>query len=227
MLELKAENREVFGKKLKSFRQEGKLPAVLYGPKEPSRPIFVSLKDFKKLWKEAGESTLVQLRLTSDVKKLSTSDVVKEVLIQDVAVDAVKDEPVHVDFYAVRMDKPIQASISLIFEGVSPAVKNLGAILVKVAREVEIEALPKNLPHELIINIFSLNNLEDKILAKDIKLPNGVKLITSPEEVIALVEIPKEEEVVPAEEKIAFEQIEVVGKKEKEEKEKEAAEAQE
>ncbi len=227
MLELKAENREVFGKKLQSSRQEGKLPAVLYGPKEASRPIFVSLKDFKKLWKEAGESTLVQLRLTSDVKKLSTSDVVKEVLIQDVAVDAVKDEPVHVDFYAVRMDKPIQASISLIFEGVSPAVKNLGAILVKVAREVEIEALPKNLPHELIINIFSLNNLEDKILAKDIKLPNGVKLITSPEEVIALVEIPKEEEVVPAEEKIAFEQIEVVGKKEKEEKEKEAAEAQE
>lgn len=221
MLELKAENREVFGKKLQSSRQEGKLPAVLYGPKEPSRPIFVSLKDFKKLWKEAGESTLVQLRLTSDVKKLSTSDVVKEVLIQDVAIEPIKGEPVHVDFYAVLMDKPIQASVPLVFEGVSPAVKNLGGILVKVLHEVEIEALPKNLPHELSIDISSLSNLEDKVFAKNIKLPSGVSLVISSEEVIALVEAAKEEEAAPAEEKIAFEQIEVVGKKEKEEAEAE------
>lgn len=222
MLELKAENREVFGKKLKAFRQEGKLPAVLYGPKEASRAIFVSLKDFKKLWKEAGESTLVQLRLTSDVKKSSTSDVVKEVLIQDVALEPIKGEPVHVDFYAVLMDKPIQATVSLVFEGVSPAVKNLGGILVKVLHEIEIEALPKNLPHELSLDVSSLINLEDKVFAKDIKLPGGVSLMTNSEEVIALVEAPKEEPAGPAEEKIAFEQIEVAGRREKEE-----AEAQE
>ncbi len=214
MLELQTEKREIFGKKLKPFRKQGKLPAVLYGPKEKSQPLFVLLKDFKKLWKEAGESTVIQLNLEKSRK---------EVLIQDVAMDPIKDEPIHVDFYAVQMDKPIEASIALVFEGVSPVVKNLGGVLVKVMHEVEVEALPKNLPHELIVDISKLENFEDKILAKDIVLPEGVKLITSPEEVIALVEEPREEEVAPVtEEKISFEEIEVAGVKEKEEKEEEA-----
>ena len=209
MLELQTENREVFGKKLKPFRKQGKLPAVLYGPKEKSQPLFVSLKDFKKLWREAGESTVIQLNLEKSKK---------EVLIQDVAVDPIKDEPVHVDFYAVQMDKPIEASVALEFSGISPAVKNLGGVLVKVMHEIEVEALPKNLPHELVVEISKLEKFEDKILAKDIILPEGVKLIASPEEVIALVEEPREEEVAPpAEEKISFEEIEVAGAKEKEE----------
>lgn len=223
MLELQTEKREVFGKKLEPFRKQGKLPAVLYGPKEKSQSLFVSFKDFKKLWKEAGESTVIQLKLTSDVKKSSTSDVVKEVLIQDVAMDPVKDEPLHVDFYAVLMDKPIQAAIPLVFEGEAPATKTRG-ILVKVMHEIEVEALPKNLPHELAVDISSLNNFGGKILAKDIVLPDGVKLITNPEDVVILVEESKAEEAAPAEEKIAFEEIEVTGAKEKEEKEKEEEE---
>lgn len=140
MLTLEAENREIFGKKLKDFREQGKLSAVLYGPKEKSRPIFVSLKDFKKIWQEAGESTVIQLNLEKSKK---------EVLIQEVVLDPVKNEPTHVDFYAVLMDKPIQAAVVLEFSGTSPAVKNLGGILVKVAYEIEIEALPKNLPPNL------------------------------------------------------------------------------
>ena len=210
MLELQTENRKIFGKKLEPFRKKGKLPAVLYGPKEKTQSLFVSLKDFKKIWNEAGESTVIQLKLDGSKK---------EVLIQEVAMDPIKDEPLHVDFYAVQMDKPIQTSVALVFEGVSPAIKNFGGILVKVTHEIEIEALPKNLPHELIVDVSSLANLEDKISAKDIILPTDVKLITNPEEVIVLVETPKEEAVAPAEEKIAFEEIEVVGKKEKEEEE--------
>ena len=68
MLELQTENRNIFGKKLEPFRKKGKLPAVLYGPKEKARPIFISLKDFKKIWDEAGESTVIQLNL-GDTKK--------------------------------------------------------------------------------------------------------------------------------------------------------------
>ena len=223
MLELKAEKRSVFGKKLKIFRKNDKLPAVLYGPKEKAQSLFISLKDFKKIWQEAGESTVIQLKLTSDVKKSSTSDVVKEVLIQEVAIDPKKDEPLHVDFYAVQMDKPIQATVQLVFEGVSPAVKDLGGVLVKVMHEVEAEALPKNLPHELAVDISRLANFEDKILAKDIILPKEAELKTNPEEVIAFVEAPKEE-AAPPEEKIAFEEIEVAGKKEKEKEEGEGEE---
>ncbi len=211
MFEIQTEKREVFGKRLEPFRKKGKLPAVLYGPKEKTQSIFIFLKDFKKLWNEAGESTVIQLNL---------GDIKKEVLIQDVAMDPVKGEPVHVDFYAVLMDKPIQASVSLVFEGISPAVKNLGGILVKVMHEIEVEALPKNLPHELSVDISALANFEDKISAKAIILPKGVKLISNPDETVALIEAPREEEAPAVEEKIAFEEIEVVGKKEKEEKEK-------
>jgi len=216
MFEIQTENRNIFGKKLEPFRKKGKLPAVLYGPKEKARPIFISLKDFKKIWDEAGESTVIQLNL---------GDTKKEVLIQDVAMDPVKGEPVHVDFYAVLMDKPIKASISLVFEGISPAVKNLGGILIKVMHELEVEALPKNLPHELSVDISALASFENKISAKDIILSKGVKLISNPEETIALIEAPREEEAPASEEKIAFEEIEVAGKKEKEEKEKAEEEA--
>jgi len=216
MFEIQTENRNIFGKKLEPFRKKGKLPAVLYGPKEKARPIFISLKDFKKIWDEAGESTVIQLNL---------GDTKKEVLIQDVAMDPVKGEPVHVDFYAVLMDKPIKASISLVFEGISPAVKNLGGILIKVMHELEVEALPKNLPHELSVDISALASFENKISAKDIILSKGVKLISNPEETIALIEAPREEEAPASEEKIAFEEIEVVGKKEKEEEEKTEKEA--
>lgn len=212
MLKLEVENREVFGKKLKSFRKQGKIPAVLYGPKEKSQPLFVSLKDFKKIWEEAGESTVIQLNLAKSKK---------EVLIQDVAMDPVKDEPIHVDFYAVLMDKPIQAAIPLVFEGEAPAIKT-GGILVKVAHEIEVETLPKNLPHEIVVDISKLENFNDKILAKEIVLPEEVKLITNPEDVVILVEEPKAEEAAPSEEKIAFEEIEVAGAKEKEKGEEEA-----
>ena len=217
MPELKAEKRDIFGKKLKSLRQKDKLPAVLYGPKESAQSIFISLKDFKKIWADAGESTVIKINLGNSKK---------DVLIQEVAMDPKKDEPIHVDFYAVLMDKPIQAVVQLVFEGESPAVKNLGGILVKVKREVEIEALPKNLPHELAVDVSRTENLEDKILAKDIVLPKGVELKTNPEEVIAIVETPKEEEAAPAEEKIAFEEIEVAGKKGKAEEEAQEEEAQ-
>jgi large subunit ribosomal protein L25 len=208
VLKLKAEKRDVFGKKLERFRKAGKLPAVLYGPKEKSLALSISLIAFKKIWKEAGESAIIELEI--DNRKIPT-------LIHEVDVDPLRSEPRHVDFYAAQMDKPIQASVPLVFEGISPAVKNLGGILVKVMHEIEIEALPKNLPHELVIDISRLVNFEDKISAKDIILSPGVSLVASAEEVIALVEAPKEEEIAPAEEKIAFEEIEVVGKKEKEE----------
>ncbi len=206
-LELQAEKRTVFGKKLDSFRKNGQLPAILYGPKEEAEAIFISLKDFKKAWHEGGESTVIQLKIGNSQKN---------VLIQDVALDPKKDEPVHVDFYVVQMDKPIEAAVPLVFDGVSPAVKDLGGILVKVVHEVQVEALPKNLPHELSVDISKLANLGDKILLKDIILPVGTELKADPEETIALIETPREEEVSSTEDKIAFEEIEIAGKKEKE-----------
>jgi len=207
-LQLQAEKRNVFGKKLKTARERGKLPAILYGKKIEPTPIFVDLKEFNKIWKKAGESTIIKLK--SDDKKIT------DVLIYDVFMDMLKNEPIHADFYAMEMDKPITAKVQLVFEGVAPAVKELGGVLIKVIHEVEVEALPKNLPHELKVDISKLVELGSHITIKDIDLPSGVKILSKADEIVALAEAPREE----VEEKpISIEEVKVEkkGKKEKEE----------
>ena len=205
-LQLKIESRNVFGKKLKSNRAEGKLPAVLYGKGIETTPLFVSLKDFKKIWKNAGESTIINLEEDGGKKPVS-------VLIHEVSVDPMKDEPLHADFYKVEMNKPIKAMIQLVFEGVSPAVKGLGAVLVKIMREVEIEALPKNLPHEIKVDISKLAELGNQIAVGDLEVGDGVKIISKKEEIVAIAEAPKEEKEEEAPITIADIEVEKKGKK--------------
>lgn len=212
-LQLKAEKRDIFGKKLMSARKEGKLPAVVYSKGEKSSPVFVALKDFKKKWKEAGESTIIELDENGKKKD--------DVLIKEVAIDPMSEEPIHVDFYKIEKDKPIKAEIDIVFEGVSPAVKEMGGILVKVMRGVEIEALPRDLPHELKVDISKLKTFEDKITASDIHLPDGVKILAKENDIVALVEEPKAEEVVVER---TIEDIEVEKKGKKEEDKEEVAE---
>lgn len=208
-LQLKAEKRDIFGKKLMPARKEGKLPAVVYGGNEETKTIFVSLKEFKKTLEEAGESSIIELIQEGAKNSLN-------VVIKDVAVDPVSDEPLHVDFYKVRMDKPIIAAVPLVFNGIAPAVKEFGGILVKVMREIEIEALPKDLPSEIAVDISGLKTFEDRLAVSDIKLPAGVKTIAKPDEIIVLIEQPKAEEALPEEKTIADIEVEKKGKKEEE-----------
>ena len=209
MLTLKAQTRAVLGKGNKALRQRELIPAVVYGAGEPSRPIEIALKDFKKAWSEAGESSLIELEIGSEKKN---------VLIKDVQIDPVKDFPVHADFYAVRMDKVIEAEVPVEFVGESPAVKNMGAILIKVVHELNVEALPGDLPSKFEVDISGLANFNDKFLVSDLKLSSGVKVLAGSDDVIALVEEPKAEEEVPVEAP-SLENIEVVDKKGKKEEE--------
>lgn len=199
------------GKKIKSLRKEGLLPAVVYGAGENSKPIALNLKEFEKVWSKAGESSIIELEIGNDKKN---------VLIADVQRDPLKDTPIHADFQAIRMDEKIETEVPINFTGEAPAVKNLGGILVKVLHELEIEALPADLPAVLEVDISGLSNLDDRFLVKDLNLPKGVRVLAGPEEVIALVEEPKAEEI-PVETP-TLEDIEVVGKKGKKEEESEA-----
>lgn len=208
-IELNAEKRDIFRKKLNKARIDGKLPAVVYGPKVKPVSIFVPFIDFKKVFKEAGESTVVDLKL--DNKPLS-------VLIQEVAIDPVSREPLHIDFYAAEMNKPVEANIPLEFIGISPAVKSQGGVLVKVMHQVEVEALPANLPHNFKIDLSVLANLGDHITASQIIIPAGVKLITKGDEIIVIAESPKEE-IVGVEKTIEDIEVEKKGKKEEVESE--------
>lgn len=174
-----------------SIRQAGDIPAVFYGKKEPSTPISLNMVDFLKVWKQAGESSVVTLE---------TPDGEKESLIHDIDFDPVKGTPRHADFYVFEKGHKVEVEVPLEFDGVSPAVKDLGGTLVKVVHALKIEAMPKDLPHDLKIDVTGLIDFTSQVLAKDIVLPTGVTLLENPEEVVALVSAPreeKEEEVAP------------------------------
>lgn len=214
MLTLKAEKRDT-NTKLDQIRKAGKIPAVFYGKKEASTPISISKTDFLKVWKEAGESTVVTLE---------TPEGEKESLIHEIDFDPISGNPRHADFYVFEKGHKVEVSVPLEFEGVAPAIKELGGILVKVLHELKVEAQPKDLPHSLIIDVSGMKAFGDQILAQDLRLPNGVELKEQPEEVVALISAPreeKEEEAAP----IDLSQIEVE-KKGKEDTEETSTEAE-
>ena len=206
MFKLKVEKRDL-KESVSTLRKAGKLPGVFYGPKDPSTPIKMSLADFKKAWKTAGESTVISLE---------GEGIEAEVLIYDVSLHPVTDVASHVDFYAIEKGKKLSVDVPLEFIGVSPAVKDLGAVLVKVVHEIEIEALPKDLPHKLEVDISSLVAFDSVLTANDIKLPAGVTLKVKSEEVIASVYEPKEEVIEVAPVDLSAIEVEKKGKEAKE-----------
>jgi large subunit ribosomal protein L25 len=209
MLKLQIEKREKFGRKARGGKNTEKFPAVFYGPKEDSTSVFVTKRDFVKVWKEVGESSVIILEGAGDEK---------QALIQEVALDPVSDEPIHADFYIIEKGKKVEVDVPLEYVGESPAVKNLGAVLVKVMHELPIEAEPVNLPHEIEVDISSLVDFESNITVKDLKIPAGVTVLAEAEETVALVQEPREEE--EEEEPVEFDESMVeVEKKGKEESE--------
>ncbi len=211
MQKLAAEKRDL-KTSAKNVRTTGKLPAVFYGRKTESTPISVLGTDFLKVWKEAGESAIVNL--SYEGKDLN-------VLIYDVAFDPVRDVPIHADFYVVEADRPVEVSVELEFEGVAPVQKEEGVSVVKVLHEIEIKGLPKDLPQSLTVDLSALTTIESQIFVKNISLPNGITLITNPEDVVAAVSLAKIEEEVPV---VEFDPTKIeVEKKGKEEVEGEEA----
>src|SRR3989344_4173324 len=154
MTSIKAEKRDLVGKKVKNLRKAGKIPAIVYGAGESGLLLEISWHDFQKVFRQAGESSLVELEIGPERKN---------VMIHDIAFDPIKDVPVHVDFS-------------------------------------------------------KLKNLEDKFTVADLSLPKGVKTHAALEEVLALVESPRSEEELKAEETVSaagIGSIEVLTKKEK------------
>ncbi len=190
MLKLNAQKRDLFGKKLKASRSEGLLPVIVYGHKEESTPFFVDRKEFEKVFKEAGESTVIDL-------KSPEGD--KSILVYAVDYNPVSGLPIHADFYAVEKDKMVEVDVELVFVGESPAVKGLNGILVKVMHALPIEAKPADLPHDIKVDISTLVDFDSQITVADLILPSGVTFLIEGEEVVALVSAPQEEVEISAE----------------------------
>jgi large subunit ribosomal protein L25 len=209
-LELKVEKRDTNKESNDSLRKEGFIPAVFYGRKEKSTSIKLKSGDFLKVYKEAGESTVINLKDGSEEY---------DALVHEVDIDPVKGNIRHVDFYIVEKGKKVTVNVPLEFIGESQGEKS-GGVLVKVMHDVEIEAMPRNLPNKLEISIESLVEVGSQIHAKDIKLPEGVELKIDPEETIALIQQQKEE-TEEAGGALDLSSIEVEGEKKKESEESE------
>ena len=205
MLELKIKKREI-SENLKKLRKNGLLPAVFYGKKEKTMPISLQARDFKKIWKKAGESTVVILSGVGDPK---------EALIHSIDFDPVLDIPRHIDFYVIEVGAKVQVNVPLEFIGESRAVKELGGNLVKVLHSIEIKVSTKDLPQHIEADISGLVDFTCKITAKDIKLPKSAELVTKSDEVIALVaEISEEKEEDTAAPDLDSIEVEKKGKEE-------------
>lgn len=188
-MELNTLPRTALGKANKSVRQEGKIPAEFYGHGMENKTLAVDRKEFQKVFKQAGENTVVNLVL--DGKK-------QPCLVHDVQHDTVSGEVIHIDFYGVRMDEKLRTMVPLEFSGESPAVKELGGILNKAVAEIEVEALPADLPHSFMVDISGLAELNQSIYVKDIKASKNVKILMDADTAVVTVTEPApEEETAP------------------------------
>ncbi len=206
MFEIKAQKRELTDN-LEVLRKDGFIPAVFYGAGEKNTPISINLNEFKKVWRDAGESTAIKISI--DGKNL-------DALIQDVGVNPITVEPIHADFLIVDAKKEVAVSVALEFIGVAPAVKNGLGVLVKVMHEIEVSALPKDLPQLIEVDISSLVDLESVITVNDVKAPTNVKITTKSEEILASIAPLQEEKEDTGPVDLSSIEVEKRGKKEEE-----------
>ena len=212
-LTLKVKKRIVFGKRNKLLRDQGFIPAVLYGKKTPAYSLQVDAQDFKDAYKAAGDTDIIDLIIVDEKEKQT-----KSVLIQSVSNHFLDGSFLHIDFFEVEMDKLITTHIPVNFTGESPAVK-LGGVLVKPTSEIEIEALPMDIPHEIIVDISSLADFDQTIYIKDIDFPAKVKVLIDENTPVVTVNAPITEEELEKElgGDQTVEEIEVEGEKKEEE----------
>jgi large subunit ribosomal protein L25 len=185
---LKIEERTQTGKKVKKLRREGILPANVYGKKIKSVSVQVNKKEFESVYKQIGETGLVEL-VQGKVKRPA--------LIHDVQIDPVTDEPIHVEFLQVDLKQKVSARVPVELEGVSPAEKGALGTVVQHVNEVEIEALPTEIPEKFVIDISSLTAVDQAIYVKDLKADKKkVEIKDEPDKIIVKVEPPTKEEAV-------------------------------
>ncbi len=175
-MELAAVKRDLFGRAVKALRLKGLIPAELYGHGLENQHLSVTLKDFLKVFKAAGESTMIELIV--DGKK-------RPVMIHEVNTNPVSDEVVGIDFYQVRLDEKLKIKVPLLFVGESAGVREKQGVLVRAMNELEVEALPQAIPHSIEVDLSKLSDIGMSIRVKELSIPQDVKVMIDLETVIA------------------------------------------
>ncbi|MFA6131313.1 MAG: 50S ribosomal protein L25 [Patescibacteria group bacterium] len=217
---IQAQLREEKGRKTDALRAEHLIPAVVYGFGTEPLSITVAENDLKKLYTQAGESTVIDLNVNGKVLP---------VLLHDLQYDPLTNFMSHVDFRCLDLTKKIEANISIRLTGEAPAVKELGGTLVQSLEEVEVLALPSALIREFVVDVSGLKTYDDVIRVKDLAPVEGIEILTQAENAIALVQEPRAEEefapTTPAEGEAVL--PEIISETEKAKAEAEAAAAEE
>ena len=190
ILKLTIEKRKVTGRKVKALRRDGILPANVYGGKIKSLATQLEMKTFLPVYQKAGETGIIELNIKGESK-------IRPVLIHNVQLDPVTDQPLHIDFYQVDLKKKVTTEVPVELVGESPAVKEKLGILIQLLTEIEVEALPTELPSKLELDISGLKAVNDVVVVADLKVSKEVKVLTSEKEILAKVEPLAKEEVAP------------------------------
>jgi large subunit ribosomal protein L25 len=191
-LELNAKHRKVLGKQVKGLRREGLLPAVLYGVGIDPMPIELITGDAIKILSGTGGSTLVSLKVDGDTH---------QVLVREIQRDVIRGDLKHIDFLKVAMDVVIKTEVPIELIGEAPAVSEQGGLLVAGLSEIEVEALPSDLPDRITVDVSVLLEIDDAITVADLMIGERVEVLSEPDEIIAHV-IYQAEEVIEEEEEV-------------------------
>ena len=214
---LNAEKRNKVGKKVKSIRKIGKVPAVIYGDEIETTPISLDARDTTNTLNKVSGSTILTIALENDEYP---------VLVREIQQDYVKGKLLHVDFLAVSLKEKLRTSVSINLIGEAPVIETYSALIVSGLDQVEVECLPQDLPEVIDVDVSHLAELGDAIYVKDISKIDNVDILSDPEELIAVASAIKEEvveeeveegELLEEGEELAEPEVIEQGKKEEEE----------
>lgn len=183
--QITARTRAIEGKANDKLRRQGLVPAVLYGHGVKNINLSLDAIQLRKTLRQAGTSTLVDL-VVDDRPAV-------KVLIHDIQYHPTKSSIVHIDFYQVKMTEKLQTDVELKLVGESPAVKELGGVLVRSLDKIKVECLPADLVPEIDVNIAVLKSFEDRIRVRDLNVPPGLTVLEQLDEVVASVTPPRSE----------------------------------
>jgi large subunit ribosomal protein L25 len=189
-LTIPSQSRKAFGKNASGrIRQTGKIPAILYGEGRPGLPLVLDKKDVIRILKsETGLNTLF---------KVAVEDGDRDVMIKDVQIDPLSDQLLHADLIQIDMAKAVRVEVPIELIGEAVGVKTEGGFIDFMTRELMIECLPALIPERLTVDIAGLH-LHQSIKVSEVILPEGIRLLTDPGAVVALVQVPHEEKVEAA-----------------------------
>ena len=203
-LELKGEIREGTGKEVcRKLRQEGLIPAVVYGSGTPVS-ITVQVDLLVEILKRGGENALLRLNVQGE----SQND--RRVIIRELQIHPVKREPLHADFYEVSMDKEIHVGVPVRTIGKLAEKIRAAGLLSLLLKEVRVECLPDQIPEGIEVDVSDLSE-GSVVHVKDLRAPEGVRLLNGPDETVLTVAAERLEGIEEVAEEEAPTEPEVVG----------------